>query len=93
MNLSLYANIDEEIESIQNATVEERFKLMNKFKKHLIEMKEIERIKAMEKLFATSKNKKVIEEIKKKTLRKNIFLHIEHEMESESASGGEQYAD
>lgn len=46
----LYANIDARIEAIQNASVEERFKLMNAFKKEVVHMKEEERIDAITKL-------------------------------------------
>ncbi len=46
----LFANIDARIDAIQNASVEERFKLMNAFKKEVIHMKEEERIDAIRKL-------------------------------------------
>jgi hypothetical protein len=46
----LYANIDARIEAIQNASVEERFKLMNAFKKEVVHMQEEERIDAITKL-------------------------------------------
>ena len=47
---ALYANIDERIEAIQKAPVEERFMLMNAFKKDIIHMQEEERIDAITKL-------------------------------------------
>ena len=77
----LYANIDAQIEAIKNASVEERFKLMNAFKKNLIKMKEEERIKAMTKLTIQSKNKhakKALDELKQHTKRKEIQNRIEH---------------
>ena len=46
----LYANIDARIDAIQNASVGERFKLMNAFKKEVIHMKEEERIDAIRRL-------------------------------------------
>ena len=46
----LYASIDARIEAIQNASVEERFMLMNAFKKEVVHMQEEERIDAITKL-------------------------------------------
>ncbi|MBT8344151.1 MAG: hypothetical protein KJO45_05485 [Sulfurovum sp.] len=46
----LYANIDARIDAIQNASVEERFMLMNAFKKEIVHMQEEERIDAISKL-------------------------------------------
>ncbi len=77
----LNANVDAQIEAIKNASVKERFKLMNEFKKGLIQMKEEERIKAMTKLTIQSKNKhakKALDELIEHTKRKNIENHIEH---------------
>lgn len=50
MIVPLYANIDARIDAIQNASVEERFKLMNAFKKEVVHMQEEERIDAITKL-------------------------------------------
>ena len=80
-SILLHANVDAQIEAIKNASVEERFKLMNEFKKNLIEMKEEERIKAMTKLTIQSKNKhakKALDELKQNAKRKDIQNHIEH---------------
>lgn len=76
-----YADIDAQIEAIQNASVEERFKLMNAFKKNLIEMKEEERMKAMTKLTTQSNNKhakKALESFKKETTKQKIRKQIEY---------------
>ena len=95
----LYANVDTQIEAIRHASVEERFKLMNAFKKNLIKMKEEERIKAMTKLTIQSKNKhakKALDELKQHTKRKNIQNYIEHHsidedniIEETNTQGGE----
>jgi len=54
LSLLLYANsIDDAIEAIQNAPQEERFKLMNDFKKRFIELQEEDRLKAMHKLIVS----------------------------------------
>ncbi|MEA2049051.1 MAG: hypothetical protein U9O64_11480 [Campylobacterota bacterium] len=50
LTLSLCANIDAQIEAIQKAPIGERFKLMNAFKKEVIQMQEEERISAIHKL-------------------------------------------
>ena len=79
--LLLHANVDAQIEAIKNASVEERFKLMNTFKKNLIEMKEEERIEAMTKLTIQSKNKhakKALDELKQHSKRKEIQNRMEH---------------
>lgn len=49
------SSIDEEIKTIQSAPLEKRFKLMNAFKKKLIQMKEQERINALKKLTKNAK--------------------------------------
>jgi len=46
----LCATVDARIDAIQNASVEERFMLMNAFKKEIIHMQEEERIDAITKL-------------------------------------------
>lgn len=96
----LHANVDAQIEAIKNASVEERFKLMNAFKKNLIKMKEEERIKAMTKLTIQSKNrhaKQALDELKQHVKRKEIHNRIEHHIinddniidASENQEGGE----
>jgi len=50
LNSPLFATIDAQIEAIQKAPIEERFKLMNAFKKEIVQMQEQERIKAIMKL-------------------------------------------
>jgi len=53
----LYANIDAQIEAIQKAPIEERFKLMNAFKKEVVQMQEEERISAIGKLKSITRSK------------------------------------
>jgi len=80
--LPLYANIDSQIEAIQNASAQERFKLMNAFKKNLVKMKKKERIEAMTKLTKQSKNKqakKVLEELKLKSTLSQTKKHLEQQ--------------
>jgi len=72
----LYADIDAEIEAIQNASVEERFKLMNAFKHKLIKMRQKERIGAINKL-------KTIIENPPKDIQEKIKHEIENETEQE----------
>ena len=81
ITLMLHADIDAQIDAIKNASVEERFKLMNAFKRNLIKMKEEERIKAITKLSEKSNKahaKKAFDELKKNAKRKDIQNHIEH---------------
>lgn len=75
------ANIDAEIKAIKNAPVEERFKLMNAFKKHLLQMKETERIEAIKKLTMhkdKSHAKKVLDEIQRNKEQITIQRNLEH---------------
>jgi len=80
MTLMLHADIDSQIDAIKNASVEERFKLMNAFKRDLIKMKEEERIKAITKLSKKSSKihaKKALDELKENAKRRNIQKHLE----------------
>jgi len=77
----LHADIDAQIDAIKNASVEERFKLMNAFKKNLIKMKKEERIKAIIKLSKKSNNthaKKALDELNQNSKREHIQNQIEH---------------
>ena len=80
-NLIYANNIDEQIDAIKHATIEERFKLMNEFKKNLIKMKEKERIDAIKKLSSKQNNKnakKALDELEQHTKRNKIQKQIEH---------------
>ena len=81
-----YADVDAQIQAIQNASVEEKFKLMNAFKKSLLQMQEQERIEAVKKLSKNSKNKqakKVLKELEENTKRATMQKHIEHQQMTE----------
>lgn len=68
--VSLHANIDAQIEAIRNAPVEERFMLMNAFKKEIVHMQEKERIDAITKLRSitqSSHSDRAIKELQKHT--------------------------
>jgi len=80
MTLVLHADIDAQIDAIKNASVEERFKLMNAFKRDLIKMKEEERIKAITKLSEKSNKKhakKALDELKQNAKRRRIQKHLD----------------
>lgn len=77
----LHANIDVQIDAIKNASVEERFKLMNAFKRNLLKMKEAERIKAITKLSEKSNKthaKKALDELKHHTKRRHMQDSLEY---------------
>jgi len=78
MPLLLFADIDAEIEAIQNAPIKERFKLMNAFKQKLIKMRELEREKAIKKLTAKTENAHPSD-----TTKKEIAHEIENGLEDE----------
>jgi len=80
MTLMLHADIDAQIDAIKHASVEERFKLMNAFKRNLVKMKEKERIKAIQKLSEKSNNthaKKALDELKETYKRRQIQKHLD----------------
>lgn len=93
----LFANIDAQIEAIQKAPVEERFKLMNAFKQEIVQMQEKERIDAMSKLQSITRSKhanKAFKELRghhksreaKEHVRKkssHIKQNIEHEEDAD----------
>ena len=86
--LSSYANIDAQIKAIQNASVDEKFKLMNAFKKSLVQMKKKERIEAVKKLSNKTKNrraKKVLKELEENTKRSKMKTHIEQQQMTEDS--------
>ena len=67
-SIPLYANIDVHIDAIQNAPVEERFMLMNAFKKEVLHMQETERLEAITKLKSITQSRhsdRAIKELKK----------------------------
>jgi len=78
----LYADVDAQIEAIKSASVKERFKLMNAFKKNLLNMKEQERINALKKLSkkSNSKNAKMaLKELKEVSKRNKMKKHLEYD--------------
>ena len=79
---STYADVDTQIQAIQNASIEEKFKLMNAFKKSLVQMQEQERIEAVKKLSKNSNKKqakRVLKELEENTKRASMQKHIEHQ--------------
>ena len=95
----LYANIDARIEAIQNAPVEERFMLMNAFKKEVLHMQEEERIDAITKLKSITQSQhsgRAIKELQKyakpryphnregvSKTKERTEIHLEQENEAE----------
>ena len=75
----LYADIDSEIEAIQKAPVQERFKLMNALKHKLIQMREQERSAAIDKLKSITQKEDESKEKIQKEIEHNIQEEIEHE--------------
>lgn len=66
----LYADIDADIDAIQKASTEKRFKLMNTFKKEVMLMQEEERIDAITKLKSITQSKhtsRALKELKDNT--------------------------
>ena len=97
--VTLYANIDGQIEAIRNAPVEERFMLMNAFKKEIVHMQEKERIDAITKLKSITQSRhsdRAIKELQKYTkpkydhkservskTKERTEIEYEHEHEAE----------
>jgi len=97
---TLYANIDSQIEAIQNASPQERFELMNAFKKKILLLKAKERREALTKLFKGSSKKpvqKVLDEIHtqkqiqqtQKQLEQAAMIQDTIATETEDSNGGD----
>lgn len=103
MTLVLHADIDAQIDAIKHASVAERFKLMNAFKRNLVKMKEEERIKAITKLSKkanTIQAKKALNELKENAKRRHIQKQLEtHHIDADNIvsqvtqQGGEESDD
>jgi len=68
--IPLYASVDSRIEAIQKAPVEERFRLMNLFKREVSQMNENARIDAITKLKSVTRSEhsqKAIKELRHRT--------------------------
>lgn len=76
-----YANIDSKIEAIQEAPVEERFRLMNAFKKEIIQMQEQERIEALTKLKNITKSKHADNAIKELMKHSKLDMNKHRDIE------------
>ena len=71
-HIVLYADIDDRIKAIQHAPAAERYKLMNAFKREIVQMKEHERIEALKKLSHINQSKhakSVLKELAKHSRR------------------------
>ncbi|MEN8726860.1 MAG: hypothetical protein ABF276_02745 [Sulfurovum sp.] len=76
--LPLYADIDSRIDAIQKAPVEERFMLMNAFKKEIVHMQEEERIDAISKLKSITRSQHSDRALKElKTHARPSYTHRE----------------
>jgi len=73
-NAMLYGSIDDEIEAIQQAPVEERFKLMNELKKKIVQMKEDKRMQSIKKLQQATNGELILD----KNSSSNIDRKIEN---------------
>jgi len=86
-SMMLFSNIDEQIEAMEQASEEERFEMMNRFKKELIKLQEEERIDAMKKLISiteSNNSKEVMEELKSNSSENNTLEeHIEDEIKDD----------
>ena len=92
--LPLWGNIDAQIEAIQRAPVTERFKLMNAFKKEIVQMKETERIQAMTKLQSITQSKhadKAFKELRSRT--RNAKSHTRREIPRSNLQNGSRTED
>ena len=92
--LPLSANIDAQIEAIQNASIEKHFKLMNAFKKEVLSMHEKERIDAIKKLKSITQSKhskRALEELKDHEKKSEIDSINENEIEEHIENETEEY--
>ncbi len=81
INRPIYADIDQKIRAIQHAPAAERYKLMNAFKREIVQMKEHERIEALKKLSHINRSKhakSVFKELAKHSRRAYSKQYDEH---------------
>jgi hypothetical protein len=87
---NLLADIDAQIKAIEDASPQERYKLMNAFKREIVQMKESERIKALKKLSIINRSKharSVLQEISRKKKTPHIKAHTTVKREDEIDNG------
>lgn len=75
-------SIDEEIEAIQKAPVEERFKLMNALKKRIVQMKEEKRMNTIEKLQDATEGEVFVDEENNVTQDDNRTDRVKQKLEA-----------
>jgi len=68
----LYASIDDEIEAIQQAPIEQRFKFMNALKKRIVQMKEEKRMTTIKKLQSATQGEVIEREDENLTQEQNV---------------------
>lgn len=78
----LYASIDDEIEAIQQAPIEERFKLMNELKKRIVQMKEEKRMTTIKKLQSATQGEVIEREEDNMTQEQNSTDSFNKKIES-----------
>jgi hypothetical protein len=75
----LYSSIDDEIDKIQKAPIDERFKLMNELKEKIAKMQEDRRMESINKLKSVTNGELITLDInssKKKYIKKVFIEHI-----------------
>lgn len=77
--LLLLGDIDAQIEAIQQAPIQERYKLMNAFKNKIIKMREEERLQALKKLQKKTKTK--IPTLRQKEQIKEFEIEEHHDIQ------------
>ncbi len=76
--LLLFGDVDAKIEAIQHASIAERFKLMNAFKKEIIQMREEKRLQALRKLQAMAEDNNTKQSLEQLQENKKIKYEIEN---------------
>lgn len=89
----LYASIDDEIEAIQKAPIEQRFKLMNALKKRIVQMKEEKRMTTIKKLQSATQGEVIEREEDNLTQDQNATDISKQKIESHTQGIVENHAE
>jgi len=84
LHIALHADIDDRIKAIQHAPAAERYKLMNAFKREIVQMKEHERIEALKKLSHINRSKNAQSVLKELTKHSRRAYSKQHDDERRS---------
>jgi len=89
--ISIFADIDAEIEAIQKAPAKERYKLMNRFKNKILKMRQKERLEALK--IVQRKTKTKLPQLSKKGKEDDLKLEDIKDIEDNCIQNSQEEID